>query len=121
MTQKREHSVGDEIDRGLMPGDEQKDGGRDEIIFAHASGRASSLRRQSGEQIVLWTLALGFDDNAEIIRNRLIGLEVLEELRFVETEIGSSPRASVFDQPSNFASSSAGTPRSSQIMATGKG
>ena len=59
-------SVGDEADRGFMPGDKQSDGGRDRVETLQLAGLRILERREPGQDIVRRTLSLGVDKAAEI-------------------------------------------------------
>ncbi len=99
MTQQREHAVSDEIDGGLVSGDQQKHGGGEEIVVAHPSMSFVLGGRKAGQHVARWPLALLLDERAQIIGERVPVRDGFEPILFPSPAIGISDSASVLDQP----------------------
>ena len=99
MAQQREHAIGDEVDGGLVSGDQQKHGGGEEIVVAHPSMPFVLGDRKARQHVGRRPLALLLDESAQIIGERVVIRDSFETFLFLSTAIGIRDSASVFDQP----------------------
>ena len=81
MPQQREHPIANQIHGGLMAGDQQQRGGREEVGVLHPS-LGVGISRHPGKQIVTWMLSVALDQPGHILVQVIEGLFPLLALLF---------------------------------------
>ena len=73
MPQQREHPIAQQIHGGLMAGEQQQRGGREEVGVRHPS-LGVGISRHPGKQIVTWMLSVPLDQPGHILVQVIEGL-----------------------------------------------
>jgi hypothetical protein len=79
VAQQGEHAVGDQVDGGLVAGDEQQRYGAQELSLVHPSGRVIA-GHQPGEQVVRGVGPARGDEPAQVLEHLQGGLRGLPHL-----------------------------------------
>ncbi len=120
VAQQGEHAVGDEVDGGLVAGEQQQRGGGHQLLARHPALRAV-VGDQPGEQVVAWVVAPGVGEPGEVLAQfgeglRRSGGAAPQRSRRLASMASTIASAQTWKR----GSSSRGTPSSRQITVTGK-